>query len=108
MKFVSLSAVALATCLAPSAFALTATSYSSFGGVEEPTQIYRPSTNSFSSDSYDNTTSPSSGVFKFDLRFSSSFWDGDRATNQKDRQRAEVRQLGTRQAHGQTFEYLST
>ncbi len=108
MKFVSFPVCALMAALGTSAFAVTATSYSSFGGVEEPTQIYRPSSNSFENDSYDNTTSPSSGVFRFELRFSSSFWDGDRATNQKDRQRAEVRQLGTRQKHNETYEYTST
>lgn len=108
MKLIRLPLLALSVTCATSAFAVTATSYSSFGGVEEPTVIYRPSTNSFSSDSYDNTTSPSSGVFKFELRFSSSWWDGDRATSSTDRQRAEVRQLGTRQRHGETYEYNST
>lgn len=108
MKSLTVSLCALAASLTTSAFALTATSFSSFGGVEEPRQIYRPSSNSFADDSYDNTTSPSSGVFKFELRFTSSWWDGDMDKNRTDRQRAEVRQLGTRQATGQTFEYLST
>ena len=89
--------------------AVTATSYSSFGGVEEPTRIYRVSSDSFANDSYDNTTTPSSGVFRFTLRYvRNDWWDGDRATSSEDRQRAEVRQLGTRQRNGETYDYAST
>jgi hypothetical protein len=98
----------LMSLVAPMSFATTATSYSSFGGVEEPTVIYHPSSDSFTDDSYDNMTSPSSGVFHMELRFSSSSWDGDRATTSTDRQRAEVRQLSTRQKNGETYEYAST
>ena len=108
MKSLVYSLGFIASVAVSTSFAVTATSFSSFGGVEEPTQIYHPSSNSFTNDSYDNTTSPGSGIFKFELRFTSTFWDGDRATNQTDRQRAEVRQLGTRQKHNETFEYTST
>lgn len=69
------------------AFATTATSFSSFGGVEEPTVIYHVSSKSFTTDSYDNTTSPSSGTFHFALRYRpNNWWDGDRDTTSTDRQ----------------------
>jgi hypothetical protein len=89
--------------------AVTATSYSSFGGVEEPTVIYTVSTGNFTSDSYDNTTTPSSGNFRFTLRYrQNQWWDGDRDKMDTTRQRAEVRQLGTRQKNGETYDYSST
>src|SRR5262245_29136826 len=91
-----LGALALAA-LSTAAFATTATSFSSFQGKEEPTVRYNPATGAFTNDSYDNMTSPSSGSFKFYLRWSSTGWDGDRATTSTDRQRAEVRGLGTNQ-----------
>jgi hypothetical protein len=103
-RFLISCAIAL---LSTTAYATTATSYSSFGGVEEPTVIYRVSSDSFTNDSYDNTTG-SGSTFKFELRFNSSQWDGDRATTSEDRQRAEVRQLGTRQKNGETYDYSST
>jgi len=96
--------VAVAGLSAPS-FASTATGFSSFEGEEEPAVIYHPSSNSFTNDSYDNMTSPSSGDFKFYLRFSSSSWDGDRTTTSDDRQRAEVKGLGAHQKNNETFEY---
>jgi hypothetical protein len=100
--------VTLSSVCTPS-FALTATSFSSFEGQEEPAVIYHPSSDSFTSDSFDNMTSPSSGVFRFYLRFSSSAWDGDRTTTNEDRQRAEVRGLGTtHQKNGETWEYAHT
>lgn len=91
--------------------ATTATSLSSFDGVEEPTVIYHPGSGTFTNDSFVNITSPSSGDFKFYLRYTggaSGSWDGDRATTNNDRQRAEVRALGTHQASGETYEYQST
>jgi hypothetical protein len=103
-----LGAVALGVLCTPAAFAVTATSMSSFEGEEEPTQVYHPGSDSFSNDSFDNMTSPSSGTFRFVLRFRSSQWDGDRATGNKDRQRAEVKGLGAHQKNGQTFEYGHT
>lgn len=88
--------------------ATTATSLSSFDGVEEPSVIYHPSSGTFTNDSFTNITTVASGDFKFYLRYSSSSWDGDRATTNNDRQRAEVRALGTHQASGETYEYQST
>ena len=102
-------ALVLSALLTPSfAFAVTATSLSSFGGIEEPTVRYTVSSDSFSNDSYTNITSPSSGTFRMYLRFSTSAWDGDRNTTSEDRQRAEVKVLGARQKPGETFEYQST
>src|SRR5947208_132298 len=93
-----------AACAAP-VLATSASSFSSFEGEEEPTVIYHVSSNSFSSDSYDNMTSPASGDFKFYLRYNSSAWDGDRNTTSNDRQRAEVKGLGAHQLPGETYDY---
>jgi hypothetical protein len=106
--YAAFGAWAVGLLVAPAAFAVTATSMGSFEGEEEPTQIYRPSSNSFVNDSYDNMTSPSSGTFRFVLRFRSSQWDGDRATGNTDRQRAEVKGLGAHQKTDDTFEYGHT
>jgi len=70
--------------------------------------IYHSSSGSFTNDSYDNMTNPSSGTFRFVLRFNSSQWDGDRNTSNDDRQRAEVKGLGSHQKTGETFEYGHT
>lgn len=105
-RFVIPCALAL---IASTSYAVTATSYSSFGGVEEPTKIYTVSTGAFTNDSYDNTTTPSSGNFRFTLRYrQNQWWDGDRDKLDKTRQRAEVRQLGTRQKTNETYDYSST
>jgi hypothetical protein len=91
--------------------ATTATSLSSFDGVEEPSVIYHPSTATFTNDSFINITTLATGDFKFYLRYtggSSGSWDGDRATTNNDRQRAEVRGLGTHQVTGETYDYQST
>ena len=102
-------ALALSALFAPSlVFATTATSLSSFGGVEEPTVYYTASSNSFKDDTYVNITDRGSGVSRMYLRYSHSAWDGDRATTSTDRQRAEVKVLGNRQQYGETFEYQST
>jgi hypothetical protein len=98
-----------AALISATSYAVTATSYSSFGGVEEPTKIYTVSTGAFTNDSYDNTTEPSSGNFRFTLRYrKNQWWDGDRDKTDTTRQRAEVRQLGTRQKNGETYDYSST
>ena len=87
----------------------TAINLSSFGGIEEPAVIYRPTTDSFTSDSFPNITDEGSGRFRMLLRFrAGDWWDGDRTTSSEDRQRAEVKVLGPRQKNGQTFEYAST
>jgi hypothetical protein len=92
-------------------FATTATSLSSFGGIEEPAQIYYPGTNTFQSDSYTNITDLGSGVFQIKLRYNTSgtmWWDGDRTTGNTDRQRGEVKTLGANQLIHQTFDYTTT
>jgi hypothetical protein len=100
-----LGAVAVSGAFAAPALATSASSFSSFEGEEEPTVIYHPSTDSFTNDTYDNMTSPSSGDFKFYLRYSSSSWDGDRNTTSNDRQRAEVKGLGAHQLPNETYDY---
>jgi hypothetical protein len=104
MKKIVFGALALAA-LSTSAFATTASSFGSFEGEEEPTvKIY--ANGSSSTDSYDNMTSPSSGVFRFALRFNSTWWDGDRtSTTTRDRQRAEVKGLGAHQYPNETYDY---
>jgi hypothetical protein len=92
-------------------FATTATSLSSFGGIEEPKVIYYPSSNSFQSDSYVNITDLGGGVFQMKLRYNTSgtdWWDGDRTTSNTDRQRAEIKTLGTHQLIHQTYDYTTT
>ncbi len=100
--------VVLSGILAPAAMATTATSLSSFEGEEEPVRIYDVQSG-FRNDSYDNMTSPSSGTFRFMLRYrKGDWWDADRSTDSTDRQRAEVKGLGTHQKNNETFEYATT
>lgn len=110
MKYaLSHGGVLLAAIAVSPAFATTATSLSSFGGIEEPQVIYHPSTNSFTNDSYVNITDQGGGTFRMFLRYrDGSWWDGDRTTTSTDRQRAEVKVLGPRQGRGETYEYRST
>jgi len=100
-----LGALAAAAAFSTPAFAVTATSFGSFEGEEEPTDRVYASGSVSTGDTYDNMTSPSSGVFRFYLRFNSTWWDGDRNTGSKDRQRAEVKGLGARQYHNETYDY---
>jgi Ca2+-binding RTX toxin-like protein len=103
-------AAAFALALAaPSSFAATATSLSSFEGREEPTVLYYPLTNTFVPDTYPNMTDQGGGVVRFELRYrSNEWWDGDRSTTNRDRQRAEVKGLGPHQKPNETFEYGTT
>ena len=90
------------------ALAVTATSFSSFEGEEEPRVIYDLQSG-HRSDGYDNMTSPAGGTFRFTLRFRrGDWWDGDMGTDRTDRQRAEVKGLGAHQKMNQTFEYATT
>jgi len=89
-------------------FGATATAFTSFAGEEEPTVRYTPGSGTFANDTYDNMTSPSSGVFRFYLRWNASVWDGDRNTTATDRQRAEVKGLGANQLPNETYEYAHT
>jgi hypothetical protein len=101
--------LALAALTPLCAFATTATTLSSFGGIEEPEVIYHPSTDTFTNDSFVNITDQGSGTFRMFLRYrDGSWWDGDRTTTSNDRQRGEVKVLGNRQGRGETYEYRST
>ena len=89
----------------PSVHATSASSLSSFEGMEEPTVIFHVSSGSFTNDSFVNLTNVSGG-FKATLRYRKNDWfDGDRNTTNSDRQRAEVKGLGAHQNPGDTFEY---
>ena len=93
----------------PASAATTATSFSSFEGEEEPSdRVSNPGLVVTPGDSYDNMTSPTSGTFRFELRYSTSAWDGDRDTGSTDRGRAEVKGLGVHQGSNATFRYKST
>src|SRR3954447_427092 len=89
------------------AWATTATSLSSFEGKEEPTVLYHPSNGTFTDDSFVNITDQGAGVIRYTLRYQPDmdWWDGDRATTNIDRQRAEVKGLGVHQKTDQTFRY---
>src|SRR5687767_6863135 len=83
-----------------------ATALGSFEGIEEPTVIYRPQTRSFTTgDTFVNITDIGGGIVRFALRYHPDWWDGDRATKNQDRQRAEVKGLGPHQRTGETFRY---
>jgi hypothetical protein len=86
---------------------VVATGLASFEGREEPTVLYHPSTATFTDDSYVNMTDQGGGVMRFTLRYhpEQDWWDGDRATTNIDRQRAEVKGLGPHQNPGDMFEY---
>lgn len=89
--------------------ATTATGLSSFGGIEEPVDVYHPSTKKITEDtSFKNITDQGSGVIQVLLRYSTSQWDGDRTTGNTDRQRGEVKTLGANQKKGETYIYTTT
>jgi len=69
---------------------------------------YFPGTDRFVPDDYVNIVDEGGGVFRMTDRFRGEWWDGDRDTRNKDRQRAEVKGLGPHQHHGETFEYATT
>ena len=101
-------ATALCALLAPAALATTATGLASFEGIEEPLVRYAPATGAFRPDDFTNITDRGEGVLRMTLRYRSDEWDGDRDTQNKDRQRAEVKGLGPHQKHGENFEYAFT
>ncbi len=94
--------------LMPTLRAATATGLSSFEAIEEPLVKFFPATGTFERDTFTNITDRDGGTFRFTNRFNREWWDGDRDTENKDRQRAEVKGLGPHQAHGETFEYAMT
>jgi autotransporter-associated beta strand protein len=103
MLGISVSSGAAVEC----ASAATATSLNSFEGREEPSVLYHPSSDSFTSDSYTNITDQGRGIIRYTLRYqpNQDWWDGDRSTTNDDRQRAEVKGLGAHQKTDQTFRY---
>lgn len=105
MRRASYVCAALVCASAAPALAVTATSFGSFEGEEEPRVIYDLQSG-HRSDSYDNMTMPASGTFRFFLRYRrGDWWDGDMSTDRTDRQRAEVKGLGARQRMNETYEY---
>src|SRR5258708_1221026 len=88
--------------------AVIATGLSSFEGIEEPSVRFIPKTGQFEPDHFVNTTDVGDRTVRMYLRYNAEWWDGDRDTTNKDRQRAEVKGLGPHQKHGETFEYTTT
>lgn len=78
--------------------------------VEEPLVKFFPVNGTFVADAEDfaNIVDLGGGTFRMLNRFNAEWWDGDRDTLNKDRQRAEVKGLGPHQRHGETFEYATT
>src|SRR4051812_10484467 len=106
--FACVLAVGLAEGLLPAANAVTATGLSSFEGIEEPLVKFFPATGKFERDAFVNITDRGGGTVRMTLRYNAEWWDGDRDTLNKDRQRAEVKGLGPHQKHGDTFDYETT
>ncbi len=99
----------VACCLPGSVAAETATGVASFEAVEEPEVRYVVGRDAFVPDDFVNITDAGGGVVRMSLRYRpGEWWDGDRATRNKDRQRAEVKGLGPHQKTGETFEYATT
>jgi hypothetical protein len=94
--------------LAPVTRAVTAIGLSSFDAVEEPSVKYFPRTGTFEPDVWVNIVEVAHGTFRMTDRYTDTWWDGDRDTTNRDRQRAEVKGLGPHQHHGDTFEYTTT
>lgn len=86
-----------------------ATSLSSFEGIEEPKVRFVVARDCFEPDDFLNISEVDGGVFRMTLRHhAGEWWDGDRDTCDKTRQRAEVKGLGRHQALGESFEYSTT
>jgi hypothetical protein len=88
--------------------AVTATGLSSFEAIEEPLVKFYPATAQFEPDTFINITDVGGGAFRFFARYNATWWDGDRDTTNRDRQRMEVKGLGPHQRDGDTFEYAFT
>jgi hypothetical protein len=108
MKAFGSSIAAVSCMLASAAHAATATGLSSFEGVEEPVVKFYPATGRFERDGFKNIADLGHGTFRMTARFNAEWWDGDRDTENKDRQRAEVKGLGPHQKHGDSFLYATT
>ena len=82
------------------------TSISRFEQIEEPTVIYHPESRRFdANDAFVNITDRGENTIRFTLRYHPDHWDGDRATQNRDRQRAELAGLGPHQKTGESFHY---
>lgn len=104
-----LGALVLVLAIPSAVLATTATSMSSFGGIEEPSAIVHAGGSVTQGDSYVNITDRGGGVFRMLLRYHRNDWaDGDRSTTNTNMQRAEVKVLGARQLRGETYTYRST
>lgn len=86
----------------------TAIGLSSFEAIEEPLVQFHPASGRFTPDSFVNITEVGQATFRFTNRFNADWWDGDRDTLNRDRQRAEVKGLGPHTRHGQTLIYTTT
>lgn len=117
-KFVFCGALSFSASLFPTVSrATTAIHLSDFGGIEEPTVLVYPKGDGVHpgpyfvpNDPFVNITDLGNGEFRFLLRFHPGvypWWDGDRATHEVDRQRAEVKTLGPNQKTGETYVYSS-
>ncbi len=98
-------AVAAILVVTPPARAVTATGLSSFEAIEEPLVKFFPASARFEPDAFINITDVGGGTFRFTARYNQEWWDADRDTHNKDRQRAEVKGLGPHQKDGEIFEY---
>jgi hypothetical protein len=94
------------------ALATTATSISSFEGIDYPQVIYDPTTQTFSANPHEsqNLIDEGGGEFRFTLNYDPpTYWDGNldetSGMDSTDRQRMEVEGLGAYQDLSQTFEY---
>lgn len=87
----------------------SARTLSDFANAEEPVRRFIVASGAFEPDSFQNIEQPEPGAVRFTLRyFPSEWWDTDRDTDNKDRQRAEVKGLGPAQGRGEEFEYTTT
>ncbi|MDO8544002.1 MAG: heparin lyase I family protein [Opitutaceae bacterium] len=102
------AAIAAAVSLAAIVRAAVATGLSSFEALEEPLVQFHPASGRFEPDSFINITEVEPGTFRMSARYRTEWWDGDRDTTNRDRQRAEVKGLGPHQRHGDAYEYTTT
>src|SRR5687768_7872902 len=95
------SAMALPSSAGGPSAAVTATGLKSFEGVEEPKVRYIVAGDRFEPDDFVNIADVGDKTVRMTLRYrADAWWDGDRTTKSKDRQRAEVKGLGPHQKEG--------
>jgi len=89
--------------------AVVARTLKDFEGLEVPSEKFVVASQKFVKERPDAITEVGPGVFRFALRIrAGEWWDGDRGTGSKDRQRAEVKGLGPNPRSGETAEYTMT